>query len=434
MLNKKNAHNINPFINISENVSKGYYMNSIIAPDSRAKCSLCKGDSFKLETFDLKMSLAIAVCRECGAYPDKIRIRRSLPIGQKSEAERVDIRFSKIGERIKDIEEAKHIARSIDYDIKSGRFDPNDYRPKKQTANLIFKNFIANKYLPIQMSRLSRGEITPGGMKAKRSSISHLVKYFGEFDIRNISSGAIEEYFQLFPSNKKTSGTRARDLSIIELKVIMAQIFRLGTIKELPTFPKIKKAKLRDVERFLTDQEQELILSKIDNPLYRIMIEVLIIYAMRPCEVRALQWRDLDFKNDIITVSRHFSDGVHIREGRKSNEGKHYLPMIPRFRELIATLPRSIKNEDFIFKGRCGGAVADRVMARHWAIACKKAKIDHVQLYEGTKHSRLSSLKKLGYTDSELILVSGHTNEDTVKRYAQVTKLNRLEKVREMIQ
>lgn len=403
-------------------------MSSIISADAGAKCCSCGGVVFKKEVFDKKLKLSVYRCA-CSGYPDLLRIRRSLPIKLNGHSDRVEVRLNKSGERITDISEAMHVARSIDYDLKSGKFDPNDYRPKHLTKDLVFGNFIESKYWPIQNKRLARGEITHGGLKAKRFSLAHLVKYFKDFDIRKIDGAAIEEFYQLFDS-----GLRARDLSIVELKVVLGLAFRINLIKAIPHYPTIKKVKLRDVEKFLSDTEQTLILSHIEIPLYRMMIEVLIIYAMRPCEVRALQWGDLDFLNDVVTINRHFSDGVHLTNGRKSNEAKHYLPLIQKFKDIINVLPHSIKKDDFIFKGVKGGAVADRVMARHWANACKKSKIGYVQLYEGTKHSRLSFLKKQGYSDSQLLLVSGHTNEDTVKRYAQMTKLSKLEAVRGMIQ
>lgn len=403
-------------------------MSSIISADEGAKCDTCGGTAFKKEVFDLRLKLSVYRC-ECAGYPNRLRIRRSLPVGEAGKAERVEIRENKAGQRITDIYEAMHVARAIDYDIKSGKFDPLDYQSKAKTKDLVFKNFIDNRYYPVQLKRILRKEISEGGLKAKRTALMHLKKYFGNFDIRNIDSPAVEEFYQMFDS-----GIRARDLAIIELKVIIKYAKKIGKHTKDIEFPKIKKVKFRDVEKFLTDAEQDLILSFIEVPLYRLMIETLIIYAMRPCELRALQWQDIDFKDDIITINRHFSDGVHLMEGRKSNESKHFLPMIQKFKDIVNQLPRSINKTDFIFKGKNGGAVADRVLARHWVKACEKAKIKNVQMYEGTKHSRLSYLKRLGYTDAQLILLTGHTNEDTVRRYAQMAKLNKLAAIRGMIE
>lgn len=404
-------------------------MSSVITADARGRCAQCAGTDFKITVIDPKIKLSIATCASCGSFPDKIRIRRSLPIGLDGKANRVDIRYNRIGEKIADIEEAKHIARSIDYDIKSGRFDPNDYRPRGVLNDFLFENFVEKNYLVIQEKKLAKGVLSPAGFKNKKSSIAHLKKALGEIDIRRITSGTIFGYYEGF-----TGGDRARDLSIQELQIILKYAYNLELITKLPQFPKIKKAKIRDVEKFLTDQEQEQIINAIEVPLYRLMVEVLVIYAMRPCEVRALQWRDLDFFNGVITIQRHFSDGVHLRNGRKSNESIHYLPMTERFMEIIDQLPRSIKSDDFIFKGREGGAVADRVLARHWAKAIKKLDISYVELYEGTKHSRLSFLKRQGFSDDQLLMLSGHTNVETLKRYAQVTKLNKVLLVKEMIQ
>jgi integrase len=420
---------LTPHSNIHRKMKRGFYMSSIIANDIGAKCIDCAGDTFIKEMLDPKIKLGISKCANCGGHPDKIRIRRSLPIGQNGKAKRVDIRHARSGEKIIDIEEAKHVARSIDYDIKDGRFDPRDYRPRSSLDDLKFQNLIDNRYFPSQEKKVARGEMTPAGLKAKRSALNHIKAFFHDHDIRRIKSGMVFEFQESFES-----GPRARDLAIQELQVVMKFFLQMDYISELPKFPKSKKSKIRNVEKFLTDIEQEKIINEIEVPLYRLMIETLVIYAMRPCEVRALQWRDIDRVSGVVTIQRHFSDGIHLKDGRKSNEGVHYLPLTERFAEILNEIPRSLKKDDFIFKGKNGGAVADRVLARHWAKACKKLKIEKVELYEGTKHSRLSFLKRQGFSDDQLLHLSGHTNVETLKRYAQVTKLNKLEMVKEMIQ
>lgn len=427
---------LTPFKSIQMNILKGCYMSSVIAADEKSKCTDCHGHLFKNEIFDKKLQLSIARC-SCGGYPDAIRLRRSLPIGEDSKACRVDIRYNKNGERLVDIDEAKHVARAIDYDIKSGRFDPNDYKPKKATIGLIFKNFIKLKYGPAQLKRFERGELSKGGWRKKVSLGKHLTEYFGEKDIRKISRGDIMEFRDAFPGSDRT-----RDLITQELNFIINYAFERDILTKKPATPKMRKAKIRNVENFLTDLEQYKILEAIENPKYKLMIECLIIYAMRPCELRALQWGDLDFKNEVISIRRSFSDGSHLQDGRKSNDSTHYLPITERFIAIVARLPRSIKNTDYIFKGVKGGAVNERALRDAWNSAIKKAnetlkaseKIEQVELYEGTKHSRLSFLKQQGYSDDQLMLLSGHTNVETLKRYAQVTKLNKLQSVRGMIQ
>ncbi len=428
MLNAVNENILTPFKNIQLNIMKGLYMSSVITADSRASCSSCGATSFTHEIFDTKLKLSISKC-ECGGYPDKIRIRRSLPIGTEGEAERVDIRYNKMGERITDIEEAKHIARSIDYDIKSGKFDPNEYRSRSVLKAYIFKNYIQDTYLSAQRKRLAKGELNQGGFRRKESSVKVLVKFFGDTDIRKLNRALIMDFYDQFEGSN-----RSRDLVIEELNFILNYAFDREVISKKPTTPKTKKAEVRDVENFLTDLEQEKILSKITDPLYRAMIECLIIYAMRPCEIRALTWGDLDFGGRVISISRHYSDGSTLTEGRKSNNKIHYLPMTEKFLDLIRSMPHSINKNELLFKGKHGGPVGANVLGRHWGNACKQAKIKHIELYEGTKHSRLSFLKRQGYSDDQLILLSGHTNVETLKRYAQITRLNKLERVKEMIQ
>lgn len=429
-MSKEEITNIfSPSFAIQKNVSKGLYMSSVISPDPRSKCASCGGTKFTSSVYDERFKLSIAKCSACGGMPDRLRIRRSLPIGLDGKAQRVEIRFNRIGERIKSVDEAMHIARSLDYDLRDGRFDPNDYRPKSMGVSFLFKNLISSKYLPYYQNKLAKGEISPGGLDTKKVMINHLKGYFDDFDIRKIKAADIKEFYMTFKG-----GDRSKDLSIQELRVFFNFCHEIELIKQIPTMPKTSQSKSKDVAIFLTEKEQEKVINSITDPFYKMMIETLAIYAMRPSELRALQWRDVNFHEGTLSIQRHFSKNI-LTPGRKSNEKILILPITERFAEIISSLPRSINGEDFIFQSKMGeGAVGEARLRKYWSAACKKAKINKkVTLYEGTKHSRLSHLKSLGHSDDQLILLTGHTKVETLQRYAQETSENKLKKVNKMI-
>lgn len=424
-------YRITPSIDAYKNMLRGYYMKSVISADTRSKCVGCGRAQFSYVFFnsieEKKNGIKVPKCDFCGNYPEKFRIRRSLPLGLDGKADRVDIRHDKSNQRLTDIYQTIALIKIIDQEIESTKFTPDDYRSAKHNEDFKFQNFIDLRYWPIQEKKLSRGELTPSGLINKRTSLKHLKKYFSDVDIRNISSGLIVEFYENF-----NGGDRTRVLALQELRVILNYAFSLETIQKIPVFPKLKKPRIRDAENFLDINEQRKVISAIENNQYRLMIEIMAIYAMRTCEIRALQWQDIDFKNGLIKIQRHFSKGNTLIDMRKSNDKAHLLPITERFRELMNEIPFSINRNDFVFKGKEGSAVGEKVLSNAWKKALTKTGMRAIDLYEGIRHSRVSALLEKGYSEDQVMLLSGHETKDAFRRYGQLKAKAKLNLIREM--
>ena len=59
-------------------------------------------------------------------------------------------------------------------------------------------------------------------------------------------------------------------------------------------------------------------------------------------------------------------------------------------------------------------------MRRTWGAACKRAGVDGVSLYEGTKHSSATYLKAQGVDDRVLAKIMGHSDPRSVEKYAKI--------------
>ena len=412
-----------PSLYVLRKVQRGIYMGGSIKADSREVCSC--GKSF---TQIKEFNYSIPKCLSCNTYPTKLLIRRYLPSLDGRRGERIEIRYNQLGERLTTVWDAVATMKLIDKELNEGSFDPKRYMSEAVSDQLRLRYFLENKYLPNQERRVKRGELSPEMYKKKKTYFKHLSPLY-QYDVRTIGTGRVFEFYESW-----TDRLRTRDLVIQELKCIFTYALNLELINSLPNFPKLKPSKKRSANSFLTDSEQKLILENIVNPTYKKMISLLCLYALRPSEVRALKWKDFDFKEKIISINRHFSNGTTLVEGRKSNKETHYLPMTDAFFKIIEDLPISLIKENFVFLGRTGGEVGDRVLARAWHTARKKAGLPYIQLYEGTKHSRLSLLKAKGHSDEELILLSGHTNIKTVQRYAQLNDSQKLNQVRSLLE
>jgi len=388
-------------------------MKGSIHEDVRGKCSC--GGKFKSTVF---LNYKVPVCENCGNYPSKLRIIRYLPT-YLGNGKSTTIRYTPDNRRLTSIEDAIYTLKHLDKEINQESFDPRKYGSLTLREKFKFKNFVSD-YIQHQELRFQRGEITPAGLKDKKTLIkNHLVLFFGEYEVDKIATSHIYDFFDSYKDRFRT-----RDKAVDELRVVLKFAQRKQLIPSLPAFPETGKSNFVDGEQFIDIETQQKIIEAIDNPIYRACIKTLSIYMMRPCEVRALKWGDLDFKKGIITIERHFSLN-QVTIGRKSQKrgdkkAVHRLPITQSFLEAIQDFPISLNKDEFIFKGAKGGPISQNTLTRIWNKAAYKIGIKGVSLYQGTKHAGLSNLVRKGLNETLALKISGHTTTDPLKRYAQV--------------
>lgn len=389
---------------------------SIAADQKSCKCGSTKWAK-KLED-----GHQLPVCASCGSYPKYFRVRKYVPgDGKRGSAE--NFRYDGAGKRLTRVHQAISLLEGMNHEIQTGQFKPSRYLPTQGSALQRFDAYTERKYLPFYEARLAVGEITKNTLRIKRQLISnHLLPFFGSYQLSQINSMKIEEFYY---SYRKTLGQR--DMATAELKVILRMAFKHEIIERVPSFPRLQKSSFRDPEMFLTVEQQNEVISHIDNLKHRVMIELLAIYGMRPCEVRALKWGDIDFTEGEIHIKRHCTEGDKVIDGRKSNRDGHVVPLIERARRLLDSIEGERAHDEFIFKGERCQVVSERVLLRAWQRAIGKTTIPYVDLYSGTKHSKLSALLRDGASEAEIIALTGHTTVSMVKRYAQLNKKTKLE-------
>lgn len=394
--------------NMALKIQRGFYMGGIISPDQRAcKC----GGKFVKKTF---RGANYFSCDLCDKDPAFFRVRRYLPgpFGEKGKT--VEIRYDSNGKRLTSISAAHSTMEYIDGLVSNNKFDPSEFMIKEANNMLIFENFINKKYLPIYENKLLKDEISRGTLKAKKQYLdNHLMPFFKKMNINTIKSPAIAE----FMSQSKASLSFQRDI-LGELKAILNYARTLEMIDVVPVFPKFKKSKLKDAELFLTFEEQQKVIDHIDDEQYKRMIQLLCFTGMRPCEVRALRWSDWDFKQKILWIRRHITLGSYELSGRKSNEDIHSIPITDEMVKFIEGMPIPIQKDELMFKGKVNDIVSEHCLSRAWAKAIKLSKVKYVDLYRGSKSSRLSQLLRAGFTAGDISDLAG-ISENTLKRYAQ---------------
>ena len=384
-----------------------------IMPDVRGGCP-CGGkfsNSEKMDIYD------IPKCAKCGKFPSLFRVARYLPIvGQKH------IRYY-AGKRLDDPFSAICCMRRIDEELESGTFKVKDYLSVKELERRTFSNFIKG-FLSIRQSEVEAGKRSSEGERKFTGLVkNHLSPYFEDFKLDAISSAVIVGYKVEFKGSEGQFGH-----SISALKTILKDAYQLDLINSLPSFPKIKKTKHRK-NNFIDIATQQKIICQVKDPIKRKALQLTSVYGLRACEIRAIQWRDIDFKKEVITIQRHFS-GKQLLDGRKSQSsncpyGKLKLPFIKLelmegVEDILSDIPRSIRKNSYIFQSSKGEPLGERELSKQWNNACKAIGLkDHVDMYSGTKHATASSLFRLGVPLDVVREMLGHTSISTTERYAK---------------
>jgi integrase len=362
----------------------------------------------------------VPVCEKCRKHPDKIRIRRVLPGIVGEPAKRIEIRHDQNNQKLTDVFVAISTMIAIDKEITDGTFDPQRYGSKETAQRLRFSYFVQNVYLPMCESKEKEGLLTKSSLRIKKGlATHHLIPFFKDTDLRNIRSGRILEFYHL------SKITRQKILAVQELRVILSAAVDFELLQGIPKFPKLKQARMKSPDTFYTFEQQNLVLSKIKDPVYRDMIKLLARCMMRPCEVRALRQKDVDLFKKTLTVDEHFTQGTHLIDGRKGDHEVHILRLDDECLEMLQPYLTGEPDEP-LFPGKKGEYVAERVLSRAWREAVAETNLPYIDLYTGTKSSTATELVRMGLSDRVIMSQSGHKTIDAFKRYGQQTQEDKL--------
>lgn len=408
----------------TQTFNKGDFLSAKIYSDVRGNSCACGGKFSSREEFK---GYEVPICNSCGEDPNLYRITAKI-LDIAGKPKRVEIRHDLDGERLRDAVDCMSLLKQIKREIKEGTFDVRRYDSKISKESFLFENF-TERYLQDYDKRYKRKEITAGGLKRKKILVLvHLLPFFKGVDINQISAPKIKEF-----SSSYTDKLRTRDMAIAELKTMLNYALEYELIQRLPKFEKLAKSKKRHVT--LTVNEVKRVINKMPEQRHKDMFNLILTYSIRPGELRALQWRDINFKEGTVTFQRHISANEVI-EGRKSvsienPKGRLVRPLTPDVLEILMRQPRSLVDSDFVFPGARGNdrPMSQNTLPRIWNATREKMKLGYVASYE-IRHAS-GTEKYLKHKDIYLISEDlGHTNINTTTRYANVSD----EKIRTLYQ
>ncbi len=117
----------------------------------------------------------------------------------------------------------------------------------------------------------------------------------------------------------------------VKLRNTIQAIFKRARISRLIPFDPAEELEMprttQNRRRSITDIERQWILKTADNHPAGLWVKVMLYCGLRPGEICALVWKDVDIKNKLITVNKARESGSMVIKTPKTDAGKREVPI-----------------------------------------------------------------------------------------------------------
>lgn len=330
----------------------------------------------------------------------------------KTKPTRLFLDFGKPGQRYIPRDEYGRLLSSVDManallgDIRRhGKIDPSKFVTRKKEPYR-FENVVYS-WLKSAQDCVSQGDMAPGTWEVKKRLSRGFLEAFGQEDIRNITDLMIERYRLSLPGS-----ANYRRLLLSQLRNIFAYAKTLKMISEIPRFvlPGIPEQTIPT----LSEKDQERVLSHSGE--HRPIFEFGCLTGCRPSMARALQWRDVDFKEEVITFRHNFSGKQFT--GTLKNRKPFRFPLIQAIKDLLEPLPRSITG--FVFVNPINGQPYGKHLEWYLRKGFERAGLPLMPVKNFFRHSWANQRFDEGWLEADVADLLGNTPQVLRKNYKKV--------------
>lgn len=265
-------------------------------------------------------------------------------------------------------------------------------------------NFIVERYL---------AEISPSKSKAGRNDKNASkapLSFFGESKIDGISKQDIYKFLDWRKNSiSEKTGRQISGPSVNREKSFLSKIFKFATrcgyitenlVAGVEGFSENRR------ERYITDQEFELIKVKVSEDIKDIL-GALYHTAQRPGRIYDLQWKQIDIDKRSV-VFENTSKNKRVPEVLWINDVLYEILMKRRSNRRTLS--------PYVFYKASLKPYSEFDVLKAWKKACGDNKIVGC-IPRDLRHKAITDMKKAGFNDAFVGNVAGHSDPRTTKRY-----------------
>ena len=219
--------------------------------------------------------------------------------------------------------------------------------------------------------------------------------------VKDISPEIIEEYYDYLRLTSRISENTVRHYHVIIYK-FCKWLYKRSYLKENPADKIISKPKAKKYyAKFYTAEEAKKLLSVVSEqyPKYFIAILLAVSYGLRRSEICALQWQDIDFKNEMLHVRKKlvkvYENGkavLLLSDQLKSESCRRNLPLSSSTLEVLNNLhTQKTEKTDFVFSLKNGEAVNPDTLTTVFKRMLRKNELPEIRFHD-LRHSCASIL------------------------------------------
>ena len=237
------------------------------------------------------------------------------------------------------------------------------------TAGLANSDMTLDEYYDIWKNRRV-GIVKPSTRRNDDSVYIHNIKdKLGSKRLRDITRNDVYKLQSYL--TEKGLGTSTNNSVLVTLKSIMKSAVMddiiikspCNGVKQLRRFtPEARYT----IHRALTENELSIFFEHATNSMYYNLLRFMLMTGVRAGEACALQWRDVDWENDILQINRTiaYTNEGYIVNSPKTKTSKRNIPMNAIIREILNSqldlcegLGFSTGKKNYVFNDRRGGFV-----------------------------------------------------------------------------
>ena len=229
-----------------------------------------------------------------------------------------DLKGKELGKGIGQRKDGRYEARAIinGFKIAIYNFNLNELKRdfEKEKDKIKRKNVVAcsdvtvSEWFEAWFEKYKKPTLKPTGVNAyKRKFVNTYgdilgiveLKELNQFMVQSATSDLINKGYK-FKYIRDSLSVLRQMLDAAVGNLIIDNNPALGII--VPTYAEIKEDR-----RVLTKDEQVIFLNKVENSFYKELYHFMLLTGVRVGEMGALQWSDIDFQNEFITIKHSLS-------------------------------------------------------------------------------------------------------------------------------
>ena len=240
------------------------------------------------------------------------------------------------------------------------------------------------------------------------NSITHLEKVFSNMRAMEINTARVKRFIDLRQSEGAENGTINRELAALSKMLNLGAEHTPRKVLSVPHIPKLKEANPR--KGFFEYNEYQAVLAQLPE-FYRGPVVFAYHTGWRQGEVLALQWSNVDFQENIITLD----------VGTTKNEEGRVVYMTEELKTLLQAQREQRKASGkllpYVFPNESRtNRIAKTRFNRAWQSACTKAGYP-VKLYHDLRRTAVRNMVRAGIPERVAMMISGHKTRSIFDRY-----------------